>query len=107
MQTKFNIGDKVKILDGSDIDGYRGRWAPRMNRLVGRIVTIDEIRINDYGIGYLTKEIPYMFDERGLAFISSESTEPTEPTEPTEDDLDDLIEDDAFLLFAATLVGLL
>ena len=72
-----------------------------MNRLAGRIVTIDEIRINDYGIGYLTKEIPYMFDERGLAFISSE------PTEPIEDDLDDLIEDDAFLLFAATLVGLL
>ncbi len=101
MQTKFNIGDKVKILDGSDIDGYRGHWTPRMNRLVGRIVTIDEIRINDYGIGYLTKEIPCMFDERGLAFISSE------PTEPTEDDLDDLIEDDAFLLFAATLVGLL
>lgn len=110
MQTKFNIGDKVKILDGSDINDYRGHWTPRMNRLVGRIVTIDEIRINDYGIGYLTKEIPYIFDERGLAFISSESTEPIEPTEPTEpieDDLDDLIEDDAFLLFAATLAGLL
>lgn len=72
-----------------------------MNHLVGRIVTIDEIRINDYGIGYLTKKIPYIFDERGLAFISSE------PTEPIEDDLDDLIEDDAFLLFAATLAGLL
>ena len=101
MQTKFNIGDKVKILDGSDIDGYRRHWTPRMNRLVGRIVTIDEIRICDKGIGYLTEEIPYMFDERGLAFISSE------PTEPIEDDLDDLIEDDAFLLFAATLAGLL
>lgn len=101
MQTKFNIGDKVKILDGSDIDGYRGHWTPRMNRLVGRIVTIDEIKICDKGIGYLTEEIPYMFDERGLAFISSE------PTEPIEDNLDDLIEDDAFLLFAAMLAGLL
>lgn len=104
MQTKFNIGDKVKILDGSDIDGDRGHWTPRMNRLVGRIVTIDEIRICDKGIGYLTEETPHMFDERGLAFIGSE---PTEPTEPNEDDLDDLIEDDAFLLFAATLAGLL
>lgn len=104
MQTKFNIGDKVKILDGSDINDYRGHWTPRMNRLVGRIVTIDEIRINDYGIGYLTKEIPYTFDERGLVLISSESTE---PTDDDLDDLDDLIEDDAFLLFAATLVGLL
>lgn len=101
MQTKFNIGDKVKILDGSDIDGYIGGWTPHMNRLVGRIVTIDEIRINDYGIGYCVEEDPHVFDERGLAFISSE------PTEPTEDDLDDLIEDNAFLLFAATLAGLL
>lgn len=103
MQTKFNIGDKVKILDGSDIDGYRGHWTPRMNRLVGRIVTIDEIRINDYGIGYLTKEIPYMFDERGLAFISSEPTEPTESTESTES----TEPDGGLLLLAAILAGLL
>lgn len=34
MQTKFNIGDKVKILDGSDIDGYIGGWTPHMNRLI-------------------------------------------------------------------------
>lgn len=92
MQTKFNIGDKVKILDGSDIDGYIGGWTPHMNRLVGRIVIIDK------GIGYYVEEDLHVFDERGLAFISSE---------PTEDDLDDLIEDGAFLLFAATLVGLL
>nr|DAZ10105.1 MAG TPA: mindbomb E3 ubiquitin protein ligase [Caudoviricetes sp.] len=104
MQTKFNIGDKVKILDGSDIDGYRGHWTPRMNSLVGRIVIIDEIRISDKGIGYLTEEIPYMFDERGLAFISSE---PTEPTEPIEDDLDDLDKDDSLLFLAAVLAGLL
>lgn len=98
MQTKFNIGDKVKILDGSDIDGYIGGWTPHMNRLVGRIVIIDQIRITDKGIGYYVEEDLHVFDERGLAFISSE---------PTEDDLDDLIEDDAFLLFAATLAGLL
>lgn len=98
MQTKFNIGDKVKILDGSNINDYRGHWTPRMNRLVGRIVTIDQIRITDKGIGYYVEEDLHVFDERGLAFISSE---------PTEDDLDDLIEDGAFLLFAATLAGLL
>lgn len=98
MQTKFNIGDKVKILDGSNINDYRGHWTPRMNRLVGRIVTIDQIRITDKGIGHYVEEDLHVFDERGLAFISSE---------PTEDDLDDLIEDGAFLLFAATLAGLL
>lgn len=101
MQTKFNIGDKVKILDGSDINGYMGGWTPYMNRLVGRIVTVDEIRIRDKSICYYVEEDRHVFDERGLAFISSESTE------PIEDDLDDLIEDDAFLLFAATLAGLL
>lgn len=104
MRTKFNIGDKVKILDGSDIAGYRGHWTPLMHRLVGRIVTIDEIRINDGGIGYCTEETPYMFDERGLAFISSESTEPIAPTEPIKDDLD---EDDSLLFLAAVLAGLL
>lgn len=104
MQTKFNIGDKVKILDGSNIDGYIGGWTPYMNRLVGKIATIDQIRITDKGIGYYVEEDLYVFDERGLAFISSE---PTEPIEDDLDDLDDLIEDDAFLLFAAALVRLL
>ncbi len=75
-----------------------------MNRLVGRIVIIDQIRITDKGIGYYVEEDLHVFDERGLAFISSE---PTEQTEPIEDDLDDLIEDDTFLLFAAILAGLL
>lgn len=101
MRTKFNIGDKVKILDGSNIDDYGGHWTPRMNRLVGRIVTIDEIRINDDGIGYFTEETPYMFDERGLAFISSESTEPIAPIK------DDLDEDGSLLFLAAVLAGLL
>lgn len=98
MQTKFNIGDKVKILDGSDIDGYIGGWTPYMNRLVGRIATIDQIRITDKGIGYYVEENLHVFDERGLAFISSESSEPTK---------DDLDEDDSLLFLAAVLAGLL
>jgi hypothetical protein len=98
MQTKFNIGDKVKILDGSDIDGYIGGWTPHMNRLVGRIVIIDQIRIIDKGIGYYVEEIPYTFDERGLELVDdNESTESTESTEP----------DGGLLLLAAILAGLL
>lgn len=101
MQTKFNIGDRVKILDGSDIDGYIGGWTPHMNRLVGRIATIDQIRITDKGIGYYVEENLHVFDERGLAFISSKSSEPVEPTK------DDLDEDDSLLFLAAVLAGLL
>lgn len=78
MQTKFNIGDKVKILDGSDIDGYMGQWTPRMDRLVGRIVTIDQIRITDKGVGYLTEETIFSFDERGLELTDDEDDKETE-----------------------------
>ena len=94
MQTKFNIGDKVKILDGSDIDGYMGHWIPIMNRLVGRIVTINQIRITDKGVGYLTEETRFQFDERGLELTDDKDDKETEP-------------DDNLLFLAAILAGLL
>lgn len=45
MQTKFNIGDHVKILDGNKIENYFGGWAPTMDFTIGKIVTIDKIGI--------------------------------------------------------------
>lgn len=72
MQTKFNIGDKVKILDGSKIDDYYGSWTSSMDIVVNKIVTINSIRITDKGIGYLTEEIPFLFDERGLELTDDE-----------------------------------
>lgn len=94
MQTKFNIGDKVKILDGSQINGYIGAWIPMMNIAVGEIATIDQIRITDKGVGYLTEEIPFIFDERGLELTDDEDDKETEP-------------DDNLLFLAAILAGLL
>lgn len=94
MQTKFNIGDKVKILDGSQINGYIGVWTPRMNIAVGEIATIDQIRITDKGVGYLTEEFPFIFDERGLELTDDEDDKETEP-------------DDNLLFLAAILAGLL
>lgn len=94
MQTKFNIGDKVKILDGSQINGYIGAWIPMMNIAVGEIVTIDQIRITDKGVGYLTEEIPFIFDERGLELTDDEDDKETEL-------------DDSLLFLAAILAGLL
>lgn len=94
MQTKFNIGDKVKILDGSRINGYIGAWAPMMNIAVGEIATIDQIRITSKGIGYFTEEIPFLFDERGLELTDDEDDKETEP-------------DDNLLSLAAILAGLL
>lgn len=94
MQTKFNIGDKVKILDGSQINGYIGAWTPMMNIAVGEIATIDQIRITDKGVGYLTEEIPFIFDERGLELTDNADDKETEP-------------DDNLLFLAAILAGLL
>lgn len=94
MQIKFNIGDKVKILDGSQINGYIGAWTPMMNIAVGEIVTIDQIRITDKGVGYLTEEIPFIFDERGLELTDDEDDKETEL-------------DDNLLFLAAILAGLL
>lgn len=94
MQTKFNIGDKVKILDGSQINDYIEAWTPMMNIAVGEIATIDQIRITDKGVGYLTEEIPFIFDERGLELTDDEDDKETEP-------------DDNLLFLAAILAGLL
>lgn len=94
MQTKFNIGDKVKILDGSQINDYIGAWTPMMNIAVGEIATIDQIRITDKGVGYFTEEIPFIFDERGLELTDDEDDKETEP-------------DDNLLFLAAILAGLL
>lgn len=94
MQTKFNIGDKVKILDGSQINDYIGAWTPMMNIAVGEIATIDQIRITDKGVGYLTEEITFIFDERGLELTDDEDDKETEP-------------DDNLLFLAVILAGLL
>lgn len=70
MQTKFNVGDKVKVLDGSEIEDYVGCWVHDMAIAVGEIRTIDVICITNKGIGYLTEEDPYAFDERGLELVA-------------------------------------
>lgn len=63
---KFKKGDRVKILDGSNIEEYTGVWIG-MDGLVGEIGTV--IASNTYTCGrkgYRLKEYPYTFDERGL-----------------------------------------
>lgn len=66
MEIKFNIGDKVKILDRNTADDYFGSWAHCMDMLIGKIATIDGIIIRDCGIGYHMKEVDFIFDERYL-----------------------------------------
>lgn len=62
----------MKVLDGSEIEGYIGRWVHEMNIAVGEIGVIDSINITDKGIGYFIEEIPFLFDERGLELVTVE-----------------------------------
>lgn len=72
---KFKVGDRVRILDGSQIVSYTGKWdALRMSKYVGNIMTISGFW--DYYDGrttYYMKDTYYVFDERGLELIEEES----------------------------------
>lgn len=40
---KFEVGDKVRVLDGSEINGYAGGWIPDMKEYVGKVSTIKQV----------------------------------------------------------------
>ena len=67
--SKFKVGDKVRILDGSRINDYFGGWIDSMNKYIGRVYTIESVPKKSRGTGYCgyrMKEIGYVWDERGL-----------------------------------------
>lgn len=75
MKAKFKVGDKVKILDGSEIRNYCGGWVSRMEKYIGKYATVAEIdkKGGDARIGYRFKEYCFLWDERGLAPAKSET----------------------------------
>lgn len=67
MSQKYEIGQKVIVIDGSDIDDYTGGFVHDMEEWVGRVVTIgDFTEYGDGKIGYSVEECVWTFDERGL-----------------------------------------
>lgn len=73
MKFKFNVGQKVRILDGSNISDYECSWNPRMSSGVGRIVTITEQLVDRSKPAYRVKETGWSYDERGLVDASSKN----------------------------------
>lgn len=71
-RNKFNIGDKVRVLDGSKIKNYTGSWA--MKEYVGKVAVITGVETYPKGrFGYnLCDCNHYTFDERGLELVSDE-----------------------------------
>lgn len=72
---KFKVGDKVRVLDGSNIGNYTGGWVDGMNEYVGKVATIKRVDPNYLNgkVGYYLPEFGYTFDERGLELAEPET----------------------------------
>ncbi len=66
---KFKVGDKVRVLDGSDAVSYAGGWVNVMNDFVGHEYCVCEI-IDNQKVR-LTDTRNYVFDTRYLVKVSS------------------------------------
>lgn len=70
--SKFKVGDKVRILDGSKIKGYTGNWFwPLMKKHVGEVHTIASVDSDWSGgrVAYCLKDVGFAWDERGLDLV--------------------------------------
>ena len=67
MKHKFKIGDKVRIIDCSNIKNYTGGWYKYMNKYVGKVCTIVKVyTLQDGRTSYALEHFMMKFDERGL-----------------------------------------
>lgn len=73
--SKFKVGDRVRILDGSKIKDYAGEWVKSMGCFVGKVETISGIKEFSNGVvGYkLHNTRWFTFDERGLEPYQNET----------------------------------
>lgn len=71
--TKFKVGDKVKILDGSKIKNYCSGWLPgHMGKHVGEVYTVESVSKHSCSL----KGIAWVWDIRGLELIKEKSHKP-------------------------------
>jgi hypothetical protein len=77
MSFKFNVGDKVRILDFTGIDDLYGGWNDTMKDYIGKIVTIKGRdtcgRGNNF---YSLYEVVYTWDERALTPVTVSLVKP-------------------------------
>lgn len=72
--SKFKVGDKVRILDGSKIKNYAGGWILKMGRHVGEVHEISNVEhLSSYSTNYRLEGVAYVWDERGLERCGNET----------------------------------
>ena len=72
--SKFKVGDKVRILDGSNIENYVGGWIPKMGRYVGEVYKVASVvHFPSSSIMYILEGVTYGWDERGLEPYQNET----------------------------------
>lgn len=73
MTHKFKVGDKVKILDGKNIDNYTGGWGTYMRDFIGDTLIVTELTERGGKPAYMLSDKYYIWDERGLELVESSS----------------------------------
>ena len=74
--SKFKVGDKVRILDGSKIENYAGGWTTKMGRYVGEVYKVANVvhhPIDSSMYEYELDGVGYLWDERGLERCGNET----------------------------------
>lgn len=76
-KAKFNIGDRVMVLDGKGIDDYTGFFVGEMKKYIGNKYTVKSIRKYPEGkFGYYLEGAGcFVFDERGLKSTDKQTIE--------------------------------
>lgn len=74
---KFEVGDKVRVLDGSNIEGYAGGWIPDLKEYVGKVSTIKQVCAGftdkeGYTLDGFGNPGNYIFDGRGLERVTKQ-----------------------------------
>ena len=74
---KFQVRDKVRILDGSEIENYAHDWVSGMDKYIGCGGTITGVRFCKHCNCYVyhINGLLYDFDERGLELIKADTVD--------------------------------
>lgn len=69
--SKFKVGDKVRILDGSKIENYTGLWNEAMKEYIGEVHTIESVDRDwtNGRVSYGFNDLLFVWDERGLELV--------------------------------------